>query len=70
MDKYADYKEIPDSVIMSNHINEKYNGIYHLAEYWGEHPHWSNDKRTAHIYFYENKTENNEHGWWYIDDRE
>jgi len=35
MDKYADYKEIPDSVIMSNHINEKYNGIYHLAEYWG-----------------------------------
>ena len=63
---YMHNKDYSDFVIVRNHADELYNGFYELAEPWGGQPHWTNENRTAHIYYY---LDSNDQGWWCLDDR-
>ena len=64
---HYDASEFQDTLMMSGHENNIYNGHYYLAEFWGGQPHWVNHNRTAHIYYYAIAED---FGAWNIDNRE
>ena len=40
-----------ETVTVSNHGDDFYNGVYYKVEDWGGYPHWAKEDRSAHLFY-------------------